>query len=175
MIKAALGYAKRGLHVFPCRVRDKRPATANGLKDATIDPDLIQRWWREEPDFNIAIATGAVSNIFVIDIDGFDAEAELRRLEVQNGPLPPTVESITARGRHLFFRYPGQSIRNSASKIGPGIDVRGDGGYGLVPPSKHPSGRTYYWSVDSASSFAAAPECCWRSLGHRSVQEATPL
>ncbi len=158
MIKAALGYAKRGMHVFPCRVKDKRPATANGLKDATTDPDVIQRWWREEPEFNIGVATGAVSRIFVIDIDGLDAEAELRRLEDRYGPLPATVESITARGRHLFFRHPGHLVRNSASKIGPGIDVRGDGGYVLVPRSKHPSGRDYSWSVDSAGALATAPE-----------------
>ena len=158
MIKTALNYAKRGLYVFPCRVKDKRPATANGVKDATIDPDVIQGWWRQEPEFNIAIATGATSGIFVTDIDGLDAEAELRKLEAQYGPIPPTVESITARGRHLFFRYPEQPVRNSAGKLAPGIDVRGDGGYVLAPPSKHPSGRRYCWSVDSASAFAAAPE-----------------
>jgi hypothetical protein len=157
MIKAAFGFAKRHLHVFPCRVKDKRPATANGVKDATTDLDIIGRWWRQEPEFNIAIATGAVSRIFVIDIDGLDAEAKLTKLEAQYSPLPPTVESLTARGRHLFFQCPGLPVRNSASKLAPGIDVRGDGGYVLVPPSKHPSGRDYCWSVDSANGFASAP------------------
>ena len=158
MIKTALNYAKRGLYVFPCRVKDKRPATANGVKDATIDPDLIERWWREEPEFNIAVATGALSRIFVTDIDGLDAEAELKKLEAQYGPIPSTVELITARGRHLFFQYPEQPVRNSAGKLAPGIDVRGDGGYVLAPPSKHPSGRRYCWSVDSGNAFATAPE-----------------
>ena len=158
MIKTALAYAKRSLYVFPCRVKDKRPATANGVKDATIDPDVIQGWWREEPEFNIALATGATSGIFVTDIDGPDAEAELRKLEAQYGPIPPTVESITARGRHLYFQYPDQPVRNSAGKLAPGIDVRGESGYALVPPSVHPTGRTYCWSVDSANSFAPAPE-----------------
>jgi hypothetical protein len=158
MIKTALNYAKRGLYVFPCRVKDKRPATANGVKDATIDPDVIQGWWREEPEFNIAIATGALSGIFVTDIDGPDAEAELRKLEAQYGPIPPTVESITARGRHLFFQHPQQPVRNSAGRLAPGIDVRGEGGYVLAPPSIHPSGRRYCWSVDSGKAFAPAPE-----------------
>ena len=158
MIKTALNYAKRGLYVFPCRVKDKRPATANGVKDATIDPDMIERWWREQPEFNIAVATGALSRIFVTDIDGLDAEAELKTLEAQYGPIPSTVELITARGRHLFFQYPEQPVRNSAGKLAPGIDVRGDGGYVLAPPSKHPSGRRYCWSVDSANAFATAPE-----------------
>jgi hypothetical protein len=128
------------------------------VKDATIDPDVIEHWWRQEPSFNIGVATGTTSGIMVVDIDNIDAEAELRKLEDANGALPATVEAITARGRHLYFKSPERDIRNSASKIAPGIDVRGTGGYTVVPPSLHPSGRRYTWSVDSASVFAAAPE-----------------
>jgi hypothetical protein len=151
---AALNLAERGLRVFPCR--DKRPATAHGVKDATVDPRVIEHWWREA-DFNIGVATGAVSGVVVIDIDNIDAEGELRRLESAQGALPPTVEAITARGRHLFFKWPGQDVRNSASRIAPGIDVRGDGGYVIAPPSLHPSGKRYAWSVDSGNVFADAP------------------
>ena len=138
MIRTALALAESGFHVFPCRPRDKRPATANGLKDATTDPDVIQAWWRQQPDNNIAIATGAASGIFVVDIDGLDAEAALRRLEVEHGALPATVEAITARGRHVYFKSPREPVRNSAGKIGTHIDVRGDGGYVICPPSIHP-------------------------------------
>ncbi|WGD56065.1 bifunctional DNA primase/polymerase [Bradyrhizobium sp. CB1650] len=158
MIQTALSLALRGLSVFPCRPRDKRPATANGVKDATTDLEIIRQWWRRVPDLNVGLATGGVSGIFVIDLDGIDAEAELRRLEQEYGALPPTVESITARGRHSFFRMPQATVRNSAGRIAPGIDVRGDGGYVLVPPSLHPSGRGYVWSVDSADEFATAPD-----------------
>jgi Bifunctional DNA primase/polymerase, N-terminal/Primase C terminal 1 (PriCT-1) len=157
-LKTALALAKKGKQVFPCRPREKEPATAHGCKDATSDPDIIQGWWREWPDANLAVATGAVSNVLVLDIDGLDAEAQLRRLEANHGPLPATVESITARGRHLFFQYPEQPVRNSAGKLAPGIDVRGEGGYVLVPPSIHPSGRRYCWSVDSGKAIAPAPE-----------------
>ena len=143
--------------VFPCRPQDKRPATANGLKDATTDLDLIRQWWQQEPLFNLAIATGAVSGIFVVDIDGLDAEVELRRLEAEHGGFPSTVEVITARGRHVYFRSPETPVRNSAGKIAAGIDVRGDGGYVLAPPSIHPTGRPYEWSVDCGSSLAEAP------------------
>lgn len=120
--------------------------------------DTIRQWWRHEPEFNVAVATGLVSGIFVVDLDGLDAEAELRRLEQRHGQLPPTVESITARGRHAFFKMPRSSVRNSVGKIAPGIDLRGDGGYVLVLPSLHPSGRQYAWSVDSAGEFALAPD-----------------
>ena len=158
MIRAALALAERGLAVFPCRPGDKRPVTERGFLDATKDPAIVERWWRSNPDFNVAIATGSVSGIFVSDIDSVDAEAELRKLEAAHGALPPTVEVITARGRHIYLRMPPNvDIRNSASKVAPGIDIRGSGGYVLAPPSLHPSGRRYCWSVDSASTLAAAP------------------
>jgi hypothetical protein len=158
VIQTALSLALRGFAVFPCRPRDKRPATANGVKDATTDLEVIRSWWGRVPDLNVALATGALSGIFVIDLDGVDAEAELRRLEQEHGELPATVESITARGRHVFFKMPQVPVRNSAGRIAPGIDVRGDGGYVLVPPSLHPSGRGYVWSVDTATEFASAPD-----------------
>ena len=93
----------------------------------------------------------------MVDIDGFDGELELRKLEAAHCSLPPTVETVTARGRHLFFRMPETPVRNTASQIAAGIDTRGDGGYVVCPPSIHPSGRAYAWSVDSAKEFAEAP------------------
>ena len=158
MLCTAITLAKKGVVVFPCLPRDKRPATSHGVLDATSDLDTIRRWWQQEPKFNIAIATGEPSGVFVVDIDGLDAEAELRRLEAEQEPLPPTVEAITARGRHIYFKMPDATVRNSAGRIAPGIDVRATGGYVLAPPSIHPTGRPYSWSVDAVAVFAAAPE-----------------
>jgi hypothetical protein len=155
--QAALQLAGRGLWVFPCRPHDKRPATVHGLKDATTDPEVIERWWRQVPTFNVGVVTGAISKILVVDVDDLDAEAELKKLEAQYSALPATVESVTARGRHLFFRWPDRAVRNSASKLAPGVDIRGDGGYVVVPPSLHPSGKRYAWSVDSANALADVP------------------
>jgi Bifunctional DNA primase/polymerase, N-terminal/Primase C terminal 1 (PriCT-1) len=139
--------------------RNKTPATTHGLKDATTDPSVIKEWWHHEPAYNVAVTTGAASKIFVVDVDGFDAETNLRKLEVEHGAdIPPSVEAITARGRHIYLQYPESPVRNSAGKIAPGIDVRGEGGYVLVPPSVHPSGRSYSWSVDSTKIVAAAPD-----------------
>lgn len=157
MLATALGLARRNLAVFPCRARRKEPATLHGCKDATTDTSKIRDWWQAQPDLNVAVATGAISNIFVLDIDGLDSECALRKLESMHGSLPQTVESLTARGRHIWFKHPGALIANSTAKIAPGIDVRGDGGYILSPPSVHPSGRVYAWSVDSAAAFADAP------------------
>lgn len=158
MIRAAIALAKRGMAVFPCLPSNKLPMTEHGCKDATTDPETIEALFGERPDCNIAIATGSASGIFAVDVDGVDAEAELRRLEAEHGALPKTVEVISARGRHLYFKVPDLPVRNSASKIAVGIDVRGEGGYVLCPPSIHPSGKRYEWSVDSASAFAAAPK-----------------
>jgi hypothetical protein len=169
VIHSALALAAKGIAVFPCRCRDKRPATVNGLKDATVDSDQITAWWTERPDFNVAIATGAISKIFVVDVDGPDAERELQRLE-----LPVTTEVTTARGRHLYFKYPGTPVRNTAGAIAPGIDTRGDGGYVLAPPSIHPSGALYRWASNGARTAATAPDRLIARISERANGKVTP-
>jgi hypothetical protein len=157
---AALKLARRGLKVFPCVERSKKPAIADNLRRATTDANIISGWWQSR-DFNIGIAAGADSGIWILDIDDDEGETLLRQLEVEHGEaLPPTIEAITGKGRHLYFRWPiGCEIRNKQDvPIMPGIDVRGDGGYVLAPPSMHPCGRAYAWSVDSANEFADAPD-----------------
>jgi hypothetical protein len=146
MIKTALTLAARGLLVFPCSPRAKTPATAHGVKDATTDPDIIRHWWQTVPDYNVAVATGSTSSIFVVDLDGLDAEAELRRLELKYGNLPCSVEVITARGRHIYFKMPAVLVRNSAGRIAPGIDVRGEGAtcscrHRYIPAAASTAGR----------------------------------
>jgi ferredoxin len=157
---AALEYNGRGWAVFPCQPRGKQPACARGFHDAVAnDPTRINTWWGAFPNLNIGIATGAVSGFFVLDIDDDGGEASLRKLEEQHGKLPATIEAITGKGRHCYFRIGDHgAIKNSAGQIAPGLDIRGDGGYVLVPPSIHPSGRAYAWSVDNADSFADAPD-----------------
>ena len=177
MIRSALTFARKGCCVFPCLPMDKRPATANGVLAATTDLDPIRKWWRQEPQFNIGIATGSRSGFFALDIDGADGETALRKLEAANGTLPGSVEVITARGRHVWFKTPATPIRNSASKLGPNLDIRADGGYILAPPSTHPSGRQYHWSCDSASAIAGAPNWLIERIadnGHANGKAATP-
>lgn len=157
MLRTALTLAKKGIHVFPCGVRSKAPATPHGFRDASIDPDIIRSWWRCDPSFNVGIATGTVSHLFAVDIDGLDAEASLRALEYERGELPPSVEAITARGRHIYFQMPAAPVPCSAGRVADHIDVKADGGYVLAPPSIHPTGRAYAWSVDSAREIASAP------------------
>jgi len=155
---AALQLAQNGLAVFPCQPRGKQPACDGGLHAATTDPERINRWWQAFPELNIGIATGAVSDIFVLNIDGEDGEGSLLKLEGEHGALPPTVEAITGKGRHCYFRVGKHRIANSVGQLGAGLDVRGDGGYVIAPPSVHPNGRPYCWNVDTTRDFAAAPD-----------------
>lgn len=146
MAEAALELARLG-PVFPCR--DKRPLTERGYKDATTDPGQIAEWWGAWPDANVGLATGEV---IVLDVDGPEGEQTLAALELEGGPLPPTLEARTGRGRHLYYRSPqGAVIGNAAGErgrgLGKGLDVRGRGGYVIAPPSRHAeTGKAYEWA-----------------------------
>jgi Bifunctional DNA primase/polymerase, N-terminal/Primase C terminal 1 (PriCT-1) len=167
----AIGYAQRNLPIFPCQQRGKEPACSHGVQDATPNLDRIQSWWGRCNDLNIGLACGEPSGLFVVDVDGAEGEATLRTLEQIHTPLPPTREAITGRngGRHAYFRLGKHKVRNSAGKLG--ADVRGTGGYVLLPPSIHPNGRPYSWSVDSADHIAPAPDC----IGDQKDGQGKPL
>jgi hypothetical protein len=187
----ALKYAQAGTAVFPCHSVDatgscscgkpdcagpgssagKHPRTANGLKDACTDAETVKSWWTQWPDANIGIPTGSVNGFVVIDIDGPNGEASLSTLP----ELPPTRESKTGRedgGRHLWFAYTGSDIKNSAGKLGKGIDVRGEGGYVIAAPSGHRSGKRYAWS--NSLGFAPLPEWVREKLNAPPEQPAAP-
>jgi hypothetical protein len=134
----------------------------------------VRRWWDANPQFNIGIATGEPSNIFVADTDEREGQEELGRLEAQHGSLPPTLQVCTPRGTHYYFRWPGVLVRNSASKVAPKVDVRGHGGFVLAPPSIHPTGRRYAWSVDSSDTIADAPAWLISLVADNSGNAAKP-
>src|SRR5215813_6194441 len=160
----ALEYVRKGLPVFPCSPLDKKPLTPHGFKDATTDEAQIRAWWGGWPNAMIAAPTGPASGVWALDPDvdsvkQLDGVAVLNQLVAQHGPLPQTLTSITPRGgKHLFFAWdPNIDIRNSESKVGPGIDVRGNGGYVILPPSRSGTGGAYQWDPNSPRTFAPAP------------------
>lgn len=139
---AAVAYARRGLPVLPLAACGKRPLTAHGLHDATDDVAVVGRRWEQWPNANIAVATG--HGQVVLDVDGEEGADALGALEREYGPLPATARALTGNGRHLWLRSP-VDVRCSAGRLGPGLDVRGMGGYVVAPPSVHPCGRRYEW------------------------------
>jgi hypothetical protein len=148
--EAALYYGELGLRVFPCEIRGKRPLTAHGCKDASNRRSHIWSWWERHPWANIGVATGP-GGWLVVDLDGAEGLASWERLCDRHGQAA-TLEQTTGRGRHLVFEHPrGVELGNSAGRLGRGIDTRAAGGYVIVAPSVHPSGRRYRWVWPSAS------------------------
>lgn len=150
LLEAALKYAKMGWAVFPCSPETKKPLTPHGCKDAKKDLGAIRAWWQRYPNASVAVATGSMSNLIMIDedldeIEGKDGPHNMMLWERDNGDLPETVVVITGRGgRHRYFKYYKDDIRNRAGII-KDVDVRGEGGYAILPPSHHPNGTIYEW------------------------------
>lgn len=160
--KAALWCAQRGIPVFPahipissqtcscgspgCNAIGKHPKTRNGFRDATTDEKSIRGWIRRYGKFNLCAATGAASGFFVLDVDPDKGGSDsLIALQSQHQPLPLTWTSCTGGGgSHYLFRYPGYPVGNRTG-FRPGLDIRGDDGYIVLPPSIHKSGRRYEW------------------------------
>jgi hypothetical protein len=157
--QSAIEYAKRGLRIIPLRPRTKIPLLVNWVNQASSDTKIITNWWTDYPDANIGCVTGKESGIFVLDVDCHEGKADgrdtLRELELTHGQLPDTVEQITGGGgRQMFFRYPpAGEIKNKTGSgaIAPGLEIKGDGGQVVLPPSIHPdTGREYVWEASSS-------------------------
>jgi hypothetical protein len=191
MLEAALTYSNRGWRVFPlwecrggaCTCRDstacsrpgKHPRTSNGVNDATTDESQIRVWWREWSTANVGIATGSAGGIFVVDIDGEKGNTSWAELTKKNFVLPRTPESRTGRGSHLYFRYPASARIGSFSNPDLQIDVRGEGGYVVAPPSVHESGKPYAWVVaPDQAALIDAPEWLIREIETWSTRGSAP-
>ena len=165
VLRVALTYMPRGWPVVPiyapdpsrptgCSCRDhecsspaKHPTTRRGIHDASTEERLARIWWERHPRRGIALATGEPSGVWVLDLDGEKGKCSFLALQEDQGRIPNTVASRTGGGGfHLLFRMPGnREVKNSAGQVGDGIDVRGTGGYVILPPSGHVSGRRYAW------------------------------
>ena len=151
LLDEALKYADMGFAVFPVR-QNKTPYTTHGCKDAKKDKIVISEWWKRWPSANIGIATGSISGgIVVIDIDidenkGVYGDESLKEWEKKHGELPETWRAITGRGGYHYYYRTDTKIKN-ATGIYSGVDVRGEGGYVVAPPSVHANGNIYQWEV----------------------------
>lgn len=169
LAKAAVAYARTlGWRVFPLVPRGKVPLgklVPNGVLNASNDPDQVSAWWRAAPFANIGLACGF--GWFVLDVDPRNfGDETLGELEQRNGELPTTPRQVTGGGgAHILFQIQdGAKLKGS---LGPGIDVKGIGGYIVAAPSVHPSGAEYSWEALAHPvevPIASAPDWVMRIL-----------
>src|SRR3989338_3312049 len=159
----ALEYARQGWHVYPvhsiragkcscaqdnCKNPGKHPRIKNWTNECSAEAKQIHEWWRQWPDANIGIATGEKSDLLVLDLDkkhgGYES---LEKLISENGPLDKAlIANSGGGGLHLYFQYPSERMANRVGLL-PGLDIRGEGGSVVAPPSIHASGNQYSWST----------------------------
>ncbi len=163
MLEHALKYADMGFYILPlhypvfnesivtcsCTKDDcdksigKHPIISGGFKSASNNNEQIKTWWQQNPQANIGIATGKISNLVVIDLDCG------RDLPPAFPPINSNITVKTAKGFHFYFNYPeGLAIKSPSKLLGYDIDIRGDGGYIIAPPSKHQNGGRYEFIVE---------------------------
>ena len=129
-----------------------------GLHDASRNEEVVRRWWDRFPDANVGIVTGAQSGIFAVDVDPKSGgDVSLAELESQHVALPETFTVHTANaGTHRYFKHPGGHVRNSVGTVAVGVDIRGDFGYVVAPPSVLGPGKAYV-AVDPDFPVVDAP------------------
>lgn len=184
----ALSYAKRNWKVLPlhwtkegvcscgdngCKSAGKHPyfrLAPRGLKNATDDEGVIESWWDRFPSCNIGVVMGKASGIIALDIDTKDGkvgEESYRELSKKFGQFPETVEFITwSGGRQQLYLAGTHKIKSTTGRIAQDIDVRGEGGYSVMPGSEI-FGRAYEWDAGACIDeipIAALPENMIRML-----------
>jgi len=164
ILAAALQCLDRGWSVVPVAPRAKRPIIRwEAFQHRMASQAEVTGWFRRWPDANLSVVTGVLSGVVVLDVDPrHGGDESLGKLEARNGALPQTVEAVTGGGgRHIYFAHPGREVRNRVG-IEPGLDLRGDGGTIVLPPSIHPSGNPYRWRPGHApDEIALAPFPRW--------------
>lgn len=153
----ALVYAKQGFPVFPLgkyRENDtgekaKKPACKHGLKDGTTDTTAVAALFTSE-DFNVGCATGRRDDgkyLVVVDVDpGHGGDSSWQELIAKYPEIDTATSCVeTGTGGRHYYYLSDVEIRNSASVLAPGVDIRGEGGYVVLPPSRHPNGNKYRW------------------------------
>jgi len=142
----ALWISREGFPVFPVERHSKKPLVRWQPYQQRLQTEQeVKNWWERWPEANIGMATGSLSRLVVLDCDSPDA------LEIFITSFPEardTAQAQTGRGRHFYFAWePG--IRTASAILGPGIDLRGEGGFIILPPSVHSNGKIYEWLNDS--------------------------
>jgi putative DNA primase/helicase len=134
-------------HVPVLPLFGKVPVISGGFKNASQDQAQVEQWWTHHPEAGIGVPTGSITGFDVLDVDGEEGLWSLKQYEAEHGPVPDTYVVITGRGCHYYLEHDPE-MKNRAGFL-PGLDVRGEGGYVVVPPSLHESGESYRWKGES--------------------------
>lgn len=140
-LKAALGYEERGFSVVPIREREKFPIVNwRQWQKTRATPTQIRMWWKQFPTAGVGIITGEISNLVVIDIDPGKGGTD--------DGMPPTGMRVTtgSGGTHLYYPLPEGGCGTWVGTKG--VDVRGEGGLVVAPPTIHKCGEAYVWDPD---------------------------
>lgn len=145
---AAVAHGESGLQVFELAPREKKPATPHGFYDATTDVEDIRARWSRNPDFNIGLRMGELSGLMVLDVDPDRGGTEsLGRLFADHMDFESLVVETGGGGHHIYLQY--DPTLTSRKDFLPGLELKSDGTYVVVPPSIHSSGRRYEVFCDS--------------------------
>lgn len=167
--EAAQEYTRQGFSIIPVVSHGKRPALAwQQYQSRKSTGAELSTWFGDGRDANIGVVCGDVSGVIVLDVDGPDGLAS-----IAGKSLPPTPCVRTAKGFHYYFRHPGYPVRNFARKL-PGLDLRGDGGFVVAPPSVHPSGHVYEWALPLDVGLADVPAWLLNLLDKPTTTTAKP-
>ena len=147
-----MGYLNLGFSVIPVRPGGKAPSRRwTDYMTRRASDNELKAWLRDDPEINFAIVTGVVSGVVVLDVDGSGGFEEIAK----HGQLPITPTVVTGRGKHFYFRHPGFDI--PCCRLMSKVDLRGEKGSAVVPPSLHHSGRRYQWEVGLDVAIADLP------------------
>ena len=173
-----LQLADMGLRIHPLSTKNKIPLLDEWTRKASADQEMINKWSKKFKDCNWGIATGLESGVFVVDIDPKNGGDRTWASMMNGNKVPKTPEVVTGtHGTHLYFLYP-TSIVVSNSSIGKGIDIRGEGGNIVAPPSIHPNGNKYTWAKGRTPDkvhIAKAPAWLLKKIKEATIQDFPSL
>ncbi len=158
--------------IIPIEARGKKPLIPwTEYQHRRAARDEREEWKKRFPGCNWGLVTGKVSGLVALDFDGEGGMA-LRKAKNVFGAVPT---NLTGKGCHCLFRRPDREIRNGARLL-PGLDVRGEGGYVVIPPSIHPSGKRYEWQVPPwmVDELPEIPEWVWPLVEKAGSAPASP-
>lgn len=152
-LQLARAYIRNGWSVFPLNKGTKdQPAVKWGEYRERYATEAELTDWFEKNDYEIAIATGKLSNLTVLDADGIVGIQDVIRLGLNS----PATVLTGGGGRQLYYQWSGETNKWT-SKDHQGLDARGEGGYVVAAGSTHPSGNKYHWAGGVTPSSSVLP------------------